>query len=78
MSAEMLFVEAVIEDVVSVATGALHTCVLVGGSTNQVKCIGDNSYGELGQGSSIVGIGNSTTDVGNHLPYINLGAGRTV
>ena len=40
-----------LEDVVQVAVGALHTCVLT--STGALKCWGDNSTGELGDGTQI-------------------------
>jgi hypothetical protein len=56
----------------------IHTCLRFGGAINQIKCAGDNESGELGQGLSVANIGTSYANMGNNLPFVNLGTGRTV
>ncbi|MCW1969636.1 MAG: RCC1 repeat-containing protein [Anaerolineae bacterium] len=47
-------VAALIKDinapVLSVATGGFHTCVATSATTNNLLCVGENSYGQLGNG----------------------------
>jgi alpha-tubulin suppressor-like RCC1 family protein len=51
------------------------TCALL--NDNTVKCWGYNNFGNLGQGhTSAVGLGAS--DMGENLPVVDLGSGRTV
>jgi Regulator of chromosome condensation (RCC1) repeat len=57
----------------AVATGSYHTCALL--DDHRVKCWGDNSYGELGTGDKNPRIGRA--DLGDHLPTVDLGTGRT-
>ncbi len=54
-----------------VAAGGSHTCVIT--MAGQVKCWGSNFYGQLGIGGSVPK-GGSPGDMGDNLPYINLGA----
>jgi hypothetical protein len=59
---------------VLVTAGSSHTCALL--DDHNLKCWGDNGYGALGTGDSknrgvVVG------DMGNSLPTVNLGTGRT-
>jgi hypothetical protein len=57
----------------TVAAGRLHTCALL--DDHRVKCWGENVYGQLG-----VGDGTNRTlpaDMGDHLPTVDLGTGRT-
>ena len=68
---------------INLGTGLLATQVVVGGgqacaliSTGAVKCWGKNNYGQLGLGDT-VNRGLNPTDMGNYLPAINLGTGRT-
>ncbi|MDG0815897.1 RCC1 domain-containing protein [Bdellovibrio svalbardensis] len=58
---------------VQVALGNQHTCALLDNST--VKCWGDNSFGQLGQGNSTT-LGDGAGEMGDSLPVINLGTGR--
>jgi cysteine-rich repeat protein len=58
-----------------IACGNSHTCgVLMDGS---VKCWGDNFSGQLGQGDT-VHRGDGMSEMGDDLPAVNLGAGKTV
>ena len=61
---------------VRVAAGDKRTCaVLVGGS---VKCWGGQDVGQLGlTGSPLLSRGNTPGTMGDALPAVNLGAGRT-
>lgn len=39
-------------DILSVATGGFHTCVATTSASNNLFCVGENSYGQLGNGVS--------------------------
>ncbi|KAG2497979.1 hypothetical protein HYH03_004238 [Edaphochlamys debaryana] len=54
-----------------VFAGRDRTCVIVNG--NRIKCIGRNTYGELGYGDTKTRGLNAST-LGNNLPYVNLGS----
>jgi alpha-tubulin suppressor-like RCC1 family protein len=56
------------------AGGGTHACVILDNDT--VKCWGDNRGGTLGLGDT-VNRGNAPGQMGNALPAVNLGAGRT-
>ncbi|CAM9143593.1 unnamed protein product, partial [Ectocarpus sp. 6 AP-2014] len=57
-----------------VAYGLRHACaILMGGS---VKCWGDNRSGQLGLGH-VDTIGDDPFEMGDDLPYVDLGAGNT-
>ncbi|MEM9467110.1 MAG: S-layer homology domain-containing protein [Actinomycetota bacterium] len=58
----------------SLTTGDKHTCVLT--TTSDVKCWGDNDFGQLGQ-ETFNDIGNEPDEMGNDLATSNLGTGRT-
>ncbi|WP_374073635.1 hypothetical protein [Bdellovibrio bacteriovorus] len=58
-----------------IAMGFNHTCALLDNST--VKCWGQNTYGQLGQGHTN-NLGDGAGEMGDSLPAINLGTGRTV
>lgn len=54
-----------------------NTAVIVGPScavleTGKLKCWGDNSYGQLGQGSTVNAIGDGPNELGDQLASINL------
>jgi alpha-tubulin suppressor-like RCC1 family protein len=59
---------------VSIAAGANHTCALLDDGT--VKCWGQNDNGQLGIGSTDTK-GDSVSEMGNALPIVQLGTGRT-
>lgn len=57
-----------------VALGAGHSCALL--NTGQVKCWGLNDLGQLGLGDNLAR-GDQPGEMGDNLPAVNLGAGRT-
>jgi hypothetical protein len=59
---------------IAVATGEVQTCALL--DDHRVKCWGDNGYGELGYGD-VLRRGSSPRDMGDALPTLDLGTGRT-
>ncbi len=59
---------------VAIAAGRRNTCAIL--DDGGVKCWGDNSSGQLGQGD-IVDRGDTAGEMGDALPAIALGAGRT-
>lgn len=60
---------------IQVAVGATSSCVLF--QSGSVKCWGDNSSGQLGQGDTVAR-GDNPNEMGDNLPPIALGTGRTV
>jgi len=61
--------------ITDIAVGKNHTCVLT--STNQVKCFGENQYGQLGYGNTS-NYGGSTGSMGSSLPNVNVGSAEIV
>lgn len=59
----------------AVSAGALHTCAIL--DNDKLKCWGRNSKGQLGLGDAVER-GGSPAQMGDALPYVDLGAGRTV
>ncbi|CAE7656601.1 HERC3 [Symbiodinium pilosum] len=59
---------------VQVVGGESHTCARL--DDGSAKCWGRNNYGQLGQGST-TSIGNLANQMGDNLPTISLGTGRT-
>jgi alpha-tubulin suppressor-like RCC1 family protein len=60
----------------AITSGFHEVCVLVS-STNQLKCWGGNQAGQLGVGST-VDLGDGPGEMGDALPYVNIGSGTTV
>ncbi|MBT4525917.1 MAG: hypothetical protein HOC24_05140 [Deltaproteobacteria bacterium] len=60
---------------VSIVTGTTHACALL--DDGSVKCWGNNSYGRLGIGNTI-NRGDNSDEMGDNLPVVALGTGRTV
>ena len=58
-----------------ISSGNQYGCAIVPGG--KLKCWGYNAYGQLGLGDVLLR-GCTTQLIGDHLPYVNLGAGRTV
>jgi alpha-tubulin suppressor-like RCC1 family protein len=58
----------------AIALGYDHTCALLDNAS--VKCWGYNNYGELGQGNTAT-LGDGLNEMGDNLPAIDLGTGRT-
>ena len=58
----------------AIATGNGSSCALLDNGT--VKCWGENAYGELGLGD-IAGRGGRPGQMGDNLPTVDLGTGRT-
>ena len=58
----------------AVATGALHTCAIL--DNGSVKCWGSGFSGQLGYGDSLAR-GDAGGEMGDSLPTVNLGTGRT-
>lgn len=56
------------------AGGTHHACALL--DNHQVKCWGENVYGQLGQGDALAR-GDDPNEMGDALPAINLGSGRS-
>lgn len=59
---------------IQIATGTYHTCALL--DDGSVKCWGYNNYGQLGY-EDINNRGDQVNEMGDNLPAVNLGAGRT-
>ncbi len=58
----------------AIAVGSQYTCALLDDSS--VKCWGRNGVGQLGQGS-ITFLGDDPNEMGDNLPPVDLGTGRT-
>ena len=59
---------------VQFAAGTNFTCAIL--DNGQVKCWGDNEYGQLGLGN-VTDRGNLANQMGDNLPPVDLGVGRT-
>jgi len=59
---------------VDVDGGSFHSCVIL--DNFEVKCFGENANGQLGYGDNIPR-GNLANEMGDYLPYVNLGTGLT-
>jgi alpha-tubulin suppressor-like RCC1 family protein len=56
------------------ASDTYHTCALL--DDDSIKCWGDNIWGALGLGNTS-GRGDAAGEMGDNLPTVNLGTGRT-
>lgn len=61
--------------VVKLSCGMHHNCAIL--DNKKLKCWGYNPYGNLGLGHTNY-VGSSPGQMGNNLPYVNVGTGRTV
>ncbi|NDA77286.1 MAG: hypothetical protein EBY07_05690, partial [Actinobacteria bacterium] len=59
---------------ISISAGAAHTCVVL--DNNKVKCWGLNFAGQLGLGDT-ANRGDAANEMGDNLPTVDLGTGRT-
>ncbi len=57
-----------------IACGTDHNCAIL--DNDKLKCWGYNAYGQLGLGTTAYK-GNTGSTMGNALPYVDLGTGRT-
>lgn len=57
-------------EVIDFVLGGSSTCIIVTG--NKVKCVGGSTSGQLGY-ESMADIGKSASEMGNNLPFVNLG-----
>ncbi len=62
--------------VVTLALGGQHTCALL--DHGQMKCWGDNSYGQLGVAGKALRLGDDLAEMGDNLPALDFGPQRTV
>jgi len=58
----------------AIGAGSQHTCVILDNAS--VKCWGNASEGQIGSGNAVV-IGNGSNEMGDNLPVVDLGTGRT-
>ena len=56
------------------ALGGFHSCAIL--NNGKVKCWGRNNYGQLGYGDTTTR-GTNSQHMGDNLPYVDLGTGRT-
>ena len=56
----------------TISTGRFHTCAIL--DNDKVKCWGGGGLLELGHAKSM---GNAPNEMGNNLPAVDLGTGRT-
>lgn len=63
------------ETAVKIRSGRFHTCVIL--DDGGVKCWGRNFHGCLGLESSAIAVGDGPGEMGDDLPRLDLGAGRT-
>ena len=59
---------------IAITAGSSHTCAIL--DTGNVKCWGQGALGQLGTGSSVV-LGDGPGEMGDNLPTVALGTGRT-
>lgn len=59
----------------AISAGGSHTCAIL--DNDKLKCWGYNTDGELGN-ESTANVGDQANQMGDNLPYVNLGTGRTV
>jgi len=75
MGNNLPFVELGEGQLASAVTSYYHGCAILGGG--KLKCWGQGTFGALGHGSSD-NLGDEPGEMGEMLPFVNLGVGRTV
>ena len=58
----------------AIGAGSQHTCAILDNAS--VKCWGNGGNGQMGSGNTDV-IGNGSNEMGDNLPVVDLGTGRT-
>ena len=59
----------------AITAGKFHTCAVIDNSS--IKCWGLNDSGQLGQGNTSILVGDGSLEMGDDLPAVDLGAGKT-
>ena len=75
MGDNLPFVDLAGATALQLSANAANTCALL--SNHQLKCWGDNFFGQLGQGDTLAR-GDKPSELGTNLNAINVGTGRTV
>jgi alpha-tubulin suppressor-like RCC1 family protein len=60
---------------VAIALGFFHACAIL--DDDSLKCWGSNTYGQLGVGIATPNLGASGGEMGDSMPLVNLGTGKT-
>lgn len=59
-----------------IESGTHHLCAIL--DNDRLKCLGANDFAQLGLGFSSFGVGTDENELGNLLPFVDLGANVTV
>ena len=60
----------------SISLGLYHSCAIITGPKDFIKCWGYNGYGQLGLGNTY-SKGDESNEMGDNLAFVDLGTGRT-
>ena len=64
------------QDFLQLSLGISHTCIKQA-AKGQVYCFGSNSNGQLGLGHGNLVVGDAADEMGDNLPPVSLGTGRS-